>query len=519
LRCEKLGFRDPSKNEKSQIPQPLTETLQSERNLAMVLSKVSQQPQKRCQPARVQNRTDFLELLHWFLPEGELFSQDEFHGNTQWDPNQLAAQALIWSWQETRHVTDAFEHGREICEALGWKKTAMNYTSFMNALNRYGHLWMQRLRQRCQNLAQQVGGRFFRSGEWVLIGFDGSRATTPRTVANERAFCAPNYGHGKRAKYGKKKSKGLRRKRNKQHPPHPQAPQAWITMMWHMGLRLPWTWRLGPSHASERDHVKEMLAEEEFPENTLFCGDAGFTGYPLWRAIREAQGDFLVRVGANVNLLSEQADVKKLGRGIVLCWPKGQRESGQPPLRLRLLRVQIGKTKMWMLTSVLDPKRLGQKQLIRVYKLRWGIELEFRGLKQTIDKHRLRCRNSERLLVELNWSLCGMAVAELLALREQIGSPQADQPPPCDPQDRSLANTMRALRRSMRDLARYCHSSETLLQELANAKVQRYTNYTDKRARYRPANPDKKPLGEPTVRKITAAERKILRIHEQRIAA
>ena len=401
-----------------------------------------------------ENQTQLLELLQWFLTEGELFSQDEFHGNTRWDPEQLAAQALVWSWQEARHVTDAFDHSREVCESLSWNKTARTYTAFMNALHRYGSLWMRRLQQRCQALAQQVGGRFFRSSDWVLIGFDGSRATAPRTVSNERAFCAPNYGHGKRAKYGKKKSQGLRRKRNKQHPPHPQAPQAWITLMWHMELRLPWTWRLGPSNASERDHVKEMLAEEEFPENTLFCGDAGFTGYPLWRAIREAQGDFLVRVGANVNLLSELADVKTLGGGIVLCWPKGQRESGEPPLRLRLVRVQIGKTKMWMLTSVLDPKRLGRKQLIRVYKLRWGIELEFRGLKQTIDKHKLRCRNSDRLLVELNWSLCGMAVAELLALREQLSTSHEDQPVSCDPQDRSLANTMRALRRSMRDLAK-----------------------------------------------------------------
>lgn len=52
-------------------------------------------------------------------------------------------------------------------------------------------------------------------------------------------------------------------------------------MMWHMGLRLPWTWRLGPSNSSERGHVMEMLQQEEFPENTLFCGDAGFVGYPL----------------------------------------------------------------------------------------------------------------------------------------------------------------------------------------------------------------------------------------------
>lgn len=284
-------------------------------------------------------------------------------------------------------------------------------------------------------------------------------------------------------------------------------------MLWHMGLRLPWTWRLGPSHASERDHVKDVLATEEFPKHTLFCGDAGFVGYPLWQAILQAQGHFVVRVGGNVNLLSEQADVKKLGGGMVLCWPKGKMDAGEPPLRLRLVQVRVGKTKMWLLTSVLDAKRLTHRQLVRVYKMRWGIEVEFRGLKQTIDKHELRCRNSDRVLVELNWSLCGMAVAELLALREQLAGRKRD----ADPQDRSLANTLRALRKAMRNLSKAFRWNDNLRDDLARAKVQRYQNRTDKKARYRPANPDKKTLGEPKLRKLTAREKLIL--HDQQIAA
>ena len=41
----------------------------------------------------------------------------------------------------------------------------------------------------------------------------------------------------------------------------------------------------------------EMLDEEEFPRNTLFCGDAGFVGYALWTHILSHGFDFLVRVG------------------------------------------------------------------------------------------------------------------------------------------------------------------------------------------------------------------------------
>lgn len=472
---------------------------------------------------RRKNKTLFRELCNWFAPEDELFFKNEFHGNTKWSPEQLATQALIWSWQETKYVTDAFEHTQEVCDELGLVGTTKSYTSMMNALARYHDVFAAGLRERFQTLAGEVGGRHFETDGWVPIGFDGSRATAPRSVSNERAFCAPNYGQGKRAKYGKKKSKGMRRKRNQQNPPQAQAPQAWITLLWHMGLRLPWTWRLGPSNSSERDHVKAILGEEEFPENTLFCGDAGFTGYPLWSLILAQGGHFLVRVGANVNLLSEEADVKKLGGGVVLCWPKGQMNSGQPPLRLRLVRVKIGKTKMWMLTSVLDRQQLNHKQIVRFYKMRWGIEVEFRGLKQTIDKHTLRCRNANRLLVELDWSLRAMAVAELLALREQIAAAQSkdkqDEQVSYDPVDRSLANTMRALRKCMRNLHKYSSSADGLMYQLSRALVQRYQNRTDKRARYRRKNPDKKSLGEPTVRKLSALERKKLTQHNESTAA
>jgi hypothetical protein len=475
----------------------------------------------RCsgEPTRRQNKTLLREALGWISQQAGLFPKHLFHGNIKWDPEQLTAQALVWSWQETKHVTDAFDHALEVCDELGMENTAKSYTSLMNALDRYHKVFAPRLRKRLQSLAEEVGGRHWKTGGWVPIAFDGSRVTAPRTVSNEQALCAANYGKGKRAKYGKKKSKGLRRKRNKQNPPHPQAPQAWITMLWHMGLRLPWTWRLGPSNSSERDHVKEILKEEQFPENTLFLGDAGFTGYPLWSLINAQGHHFLVRVGGNVNLLSEHADVKKLGDGIVLCWPKGQMDSGRPPLRLRLVRVKVGKTKMWMLTSLLAPKQLTRKQIIRFYKMRWGIEVEYRGLKQTIDKHALRCRNANRLLVELDWSIYGMAVAELLALREQIAAATDDNDEAYDPQHRSLARTMRALRKCMRNLDKYATATERLRYELSRALVQQYNNRTDKRARYRPKNPDKKELGEPTVRKLNALERKKLTQHAASAAA
>ena len=266
----------------------------------------------------------------------------------------------------------------------------------------------------------------------------------------------------------------------------------------------------------------EILKQEKFPKHTLFCGDAGFVGYDFWDAILVAEGNFLVRVGGNVNLLSERADIKRDGDGIVLCWPKGKMASGAEPLRLRLVKVKIGKTKMWMLTSVLDRKKLPNRKIIKYYKMRWGVEVEYRGLKQTIDKRNLRCRNSDRVYVELDWSIRAMAFAELIALREQI--PNDNESPTqseqdYDTKDRSLANTVRALRKCMRNLNKYADPSNDLLCQLSAALVQKYNNRTDKKARYGRKNPDKKPLGEPTIRKLNREEREKLRKISQQLAA
>ena len=43
--------------------------------------------------------------------------------------------------------------------------------------------------------------------------------------------------------------------------------------------------------------------------------------------------------------------------------------------------------------------------------------------------------------------------------------------------------------------------------QLSKALVSQYKNTTDKRARYHPKNPDKKPLGDPAIRKLKCYER------------
>ena len=71
------------------------------------------------------------------------------------------------------NVTDAFDQTLEICGDLGLKNTAMTYTSFMNALDRYEDVFVPCLREQTQMLAEEVGGAC------EILGFD------PLYVANE----------------------------------------------------------------------------------------------------------------------------------------------------------------------------------------------------------------------------------------------------------------------------------------------------------------------------------------------
>ena len=70
---------------------------------------------------------------------------------------------------------------------------------------------------------------------------------------------------------------------------------------------------------------------------------------------------------------------------------------------------------------------------------------------------------------------------------------------------------MRAIRKSMRHLKEVREGEHDLLEQLREALVQKYENRTDKKARYRPTNKDKKPLGEPQIRAMTDDEREKLR--------
>ena len=362
----------------------------------------------------VVNGTSLRQALAWVV-DAKIFDNLTLHGNTKWLPVDLVVLAILWVWSDQSTLTAAFAEARRWAASLFGRVAIHSYQGLTSALATWTAQLLPLLWQRFQQCLQECSPEHARVGRWLALAVDGSRVSTPRTRANEQAFCAPRYGHGKTAKARKKKRKGRKRRRAAE----PVKPQIWTTLLWHMGLRLPWRWHNGPSHSSERDHFRQLLQAQKFPADTLFCADAGFVGYDLWKAIQDAGQSFLIRVGANVRLLRELGYVQEHD-GVVYCWPDKAAKKRLPPLVLRLWRCQVGRCPMSLLTNVLDEAHLSAAQAAELYRLRWGIELQFRTLKQTFGRRKLRSKTPERALVELDWSWLGLALIQLFAVKERL---------------------------------------------------------------------------------------------------
>jgi hypothetical protein len=423
-----------------------------------------------------------------------IFAHLKLHGNTSWLVVDLVLLTIVWVWSNDATLTGAFaEAHRWSLDVLG-SAAVDTYQGLLKALVTWTPCWLPLLQEQLHRLMHEHGGEHWRVGRWLALAVDGSRISTPRTEENEKAFCAPNFGKSRTAQYRrKKKAKDKRVRRKAKQEPQPVKPQIWITLLWHMGLQMPWSWKTGPSYAAERDHFRDMLREQKFPENTLFCADAGFTGFELWKTIIDAGHSFLIRVGANVQLLRKLGYVRERA-GIVYCWPNAVARKGQPPLVLRLLTLRVGDRLMYLVTNVLDEAALSAAEAVRLYQLRWGIELQFRTVKQTFGRRKLRSRTPARAYVELDWSLLGLWLIQLFAVKEQVDI--GDVPEHC-----SVALAIQVVRETFRRW--WERPEEAFATKLQSATKDAHTRRGSKKARYCPNYKDKPAAGKPVVRTAT----------------
>jgi hypothetical protein len=451
-----------------------------------------QQPPTQDVPFEALQRT-----LRWIINE-DIFSQLTLHGNITWTAGQLVVLAVLWVWSDQNSLTGAFQHAKRLALCMLGQVALTTYQGLTNALVSWTASLLPLIQQRLHGLMEKVGGDYWRIGGWLPLAVDGSRTTTPRTQSNEASFSATHYGQGSKARSRKK----WKNKKRRSKPLSERVkPQIWLTLLWHMGLCMPWSWKTGPSTSSERGHFLELLATLAFPEKTLFCADAGFVGYELWKTMQEAGHHFLIRVGANVRLLKDLGCARQR-EGLVYLWPAEAARKKQTPLVLRLIVLQGPRGTIYLVTNVLATKALTDCQAARLYRLRWGVELQFRSYKQTFGRSKLLSRTPQRALVELDWSLLGLWMIQLLAVKEQLAIGSL-------PERSSVALAVSVIQEAMHAWPDDICNPRLWRSRLSAAVKDEYHRTSSKRARYRPHIKDVPSAGKPKIVPATVAQRKL----------
>lgn len=426
----------------------------------------------------------------------------KFRNDCRWTPFGLVAAALLWAWSSKPTLKERFDQSMKCVRGLGWRTApaAVSYQAFLKLLLR----WTDELRAGVvlafRQLIAQKFAEGFRIAGYVVAGGDGSKMILARTLSNEARYSPRT--RGKKGKKRRRIDRAKRRPRSaqarKQRAKDKKAdsPQMALTLFYHLLLRLPWDWRLGPSGASERDHLREMIPA--LPPDALIAADCGFVGYEFWSELLASGRQFVIRVGGNVRLLKKLGVVRE-ANGIVYLWPDNVAKRGQPPLVLRLVVVHDGRQPWYLVTSVLNPKRLSDRQVAQIYGYRWRIELFFRHFKQTYGRAKLRSHKAEHAECEAQWSLLGLwamlLYARLKQPKEEAGTGRL-----------SVAKVLRAFGKMIDEQRCRPEPGESLNELLSTATIDPYQR-RNKTSRAHPRKKYEPPTKPPQIKQATKQQR------------
>jgi hypothetical protein len=311
---------------------------------------------------------------------------------SRWRIQPLLITLVLMTFACGDSQEERFESARAVMVALQPKRRRPGETlpGFQLALGRLPMRVMRAVMGGVRARLPEALGRRWQTDGFVVLGCDGSRLECARIPSLEARLGAA----------GKADS----------------APSIWLTAVVHLATGVPWAWRFGKGTASERDHLKHLL--RALPAMALIVCDAGYVGFDLCRQIMASGADFLIRMSSTVTLYTqEDKPLARYREGIVYYWPDAAQKRGDPPLRLRLLRV-VGKRKagkdsydVWMLTSVLSKRRLSFSRASQWYRWRWENEGYFRTYKRTLSMVKLTSRKVSLVHREAEGS---MLAAQLL---------------------------------------------------------------------------------------------------------
>ena len=179
--------------------------------------------------------------------------------------------------------------------------------------------------------------------------------------------------------------------------------------------------------------------------------------------------------------------------GTVWVWPADQQRKRRRPLALRLITLTDERNRtMYLLTSVLEARRLNDVSAARLYAMRWGVEVTFRALKQTLGRRKLLSDSPRNARTELSWAMIGLWTLLLVKAQRCPRVPGGG--------GQGVAAVLRVLRRAMTNCC------ADVWRALTRVKPDTYRRSCPKKARHWPHKKRPKPPGKPKARNVTEIE-------------
>lgn len=400
-----------------------------------------------------------------------LATMDRRNGKrVRWTPKYVLLAWVVMGWAVPAGLRRRFEQARETLRAL-FPPRRRPGRSIQGLTKQTARLGVTQLLGFWHLLRERIATRL-RTGwhwyGWQVFAVDGSRIDAPRTRANERRLgCAGRTGTG---------------------------PQWWVTTLIHLPTRLLWDWRCGPGTSNERAHLRDMIPA--LPRGALLLADAAYVNYELLLGLLSAGADFLIRCGGNTTLRVDGVQtLKDLGRDtVVFLWP--YKHAHGWPLAVRLITLKRRGRSMYLLTSVHDSTRLSRAMARELYAARWGTELNFRALKQTFERRKLRADTPAVGQMELTGNLLALAFLQVQAAL-LLGARMMRV---------SIAALLAVLRRAL-DATRHGCGTRWFCRQAIAARLDDYPRRRRKTARDWPHKKHDTPPGPPKLLSLTRVQR------------
>lgn len=267
----------------------------------------------------------------------------------RWSDRLLVLAALMMGWASGSSLVERFDLARRCLVEIypTRKRPGVGYNGFIDCLARHGARLLNLLAGALRKRLGELAGESYRTFGFVVFGADGTKIALPRSDSNIAHF-------------------GIANKKN-------SGPEMILCGLFHVATQSLWAFAHDVALGSERALLATMLPF--LPEDSLVLADAGFVGWNTMSALIDAGQHFIIRGGANVRLLRNLGHAKEHD-GIVYLWPENQQKKKVPPITLRCVMVHDGKGRqMCLLTNVLDLNRLDDQQIIKLYKMRWHVEI------------------------------------------------------------------------------------------------------------------------------------------------